>query len=587
MSLWERFLGNRRNRACAEGVSLLEQGNYAEAVAILRKASLDSSSHPTGSLASFHFRQALVALGRRHLQAGANAEAAACFTEAVKLWDQYPDLHCLLGAARGRGGDWDEALAGARTALRRNPDYAEARLLESAALQKLDRLVEAADSLNALVESGRRVEHWLINGLGGKNRFTPQDLPADLEVLLINSLSGQSEKEEVAAAVAQCRAGHWQEGLDRFADLVQKRPRYPDYRTRHSAALFHLGRNTEALAEADAALALNDSYRTAINLKGLILADAGRLREAREFLDSADDADGKGSQGAAHEELFGAYLRGVLALLSGQPGRVGELLGSWGELGKNFARAELLLAASEDLRGDSGACGRRLAGLAEEWTAESVYFFLLACHHLRHRRFEEAAGVLGRWPAASAGPDRRPLFLEAALALEQGRVPELPDETRGISPDGGGASAATAEVPAEVVAEATPEGDTESPDNTIPHPEAWSFLNARAELLRGDGGSAWTICENLISAGFITEPIVQLQIAAASAARGAFPEGWNPPAIRPESCLPGLIYLGVDRNESGEGAVLLEKYRRVHPEQITPQWLSPDFWLDPVRNWIA
>ena len=563
MSLWERFLGNRRNRACAEGVSLLEQGNYSEAVELLRKASLDSSALPTGSLASFHFRQALVAQGRRFLQAGANQDAVVCFEEAVRLWDQYPDLHCLLGAARGRNGDWDAGLSGARTALRRNADYAEARLLETVALQKLDRLVEATDSLNALVESGRRVEHWLISGLEGKSRFTRQDLPTDLEGLLINSLSGQSEKEEVAAAVAQCRAGHWQEGLDRFADLVEKRPRYPDYRTRHSAALFHLGRNTEALAEVDAALALNDTYRTAINLKGLILADEGRLREARDFLDSADDTGGKGSQGAAHEELFGAYLRGVLALLSGKPGRVGELLDPWGDLARNFARAELLLAASEDFLENGRGCGQRLANLAEEWTAEPIYFYLLACHHLRYRRYEEAAGVLGRWPAASTDPDRRPLFLEANLALGQGRVPELAGENEGIM------------------------SSAEAGDGAVPHPEAWSFLNARAELLRGEGDSAWSICENLIAAGFMTEPVVQLQIAAASQAKEAVPDGWSSPAIQPESCLPGLVYLAVEREEGGEAVKLLENYRRVHPEQIIPQWLSPAFWLDPVRNWIA
>ncbi|MEN8006929.1 MAG: tetratricopeptide repeat protein [Candidatus Krumholzibacteriota bacterium] len=566
MSLWGRILGNRRNRACAEGVSLLEQGRYAEAVDLLRKAALDSSAHPTGSLASFHFRQALVAQGRRHLQAGDNEDAIRYFDEAVEHWDQYPDLHCLLGASRGRDGDWDAALNGARTALRRNPDYAEARLLETVALQKLERLVEAADSLNALVESGRRVEHWLISGLEGKNRFTPQELPDDLEDLLINSLSGHSEKEEVAAAVAQCRAGHWQEGLDRFADLVKKRPRYPDYRTRHSAALFQVGRNTEALAEVDAALALNETYRTAINLKGLILADVGRLREAREFLEAADDAAGRGSQPAAHEELFGAYLRGVLALLSGRPRRVEELLGPWGDLVKNFARAELLLAAAEDLRGSSRACGLRLAGLAEEWTAEPIYFFLLASHHLRERRYEEAAGVLGRWPASSAEPDRRPLYLEAHLALAQGKAPELPAHSGDHAPE---------------------DEATEAAEATVPRPEAWEFLTAQGELMKGEGAAAWKACDNLIAGGFLTEPVVVVQVAAAALSPEAVPDAWNPPAVRPESCLPGMVYLSSGEREGGEAADLLEKYHTVHPEQVTLQWLRPAFWFDPVRNWIA
>ena len=40
--------------------------------------------------------------------------------------------------------------------------------------------------------------------------------------------------------------------------------------------------------------------------------------------------------------------------------------------------------------------------------------------------------------------------------------------------------------------------------------------------------------------------------------------------------------------EHGDGpATILTKYREVHPEQIKALWLSPAFWLDPVRNWIA
>jgi tetratricopeptide (TPR) repeat protein len=544
-------------------VALLEKGQYLEAIEILRDVSLGSSDQPTGSLASFHFRQALVGQGRHHLRAGENAEAIALFAEAVRLWDPYPDLHCLHGAAQGLGGDWDAALTGARDALRRNSDYAEARLLEAVALQKQERLVEAADSLNALVESGRRVEHWLINGLEGKRRFTGNDLPTHLETLLFTSLSGQSEKEEVAAAVAQCRAGHWQEGLDRFADLVKKRPRYPDYRTRHAAALFHLGRNDEALAEVEAALALNESYRTAINLKGLVLADQGRLGGARDFLAAADQMALEGKSAGAYEELFGAYLRGVLALLGGEPRRVLELLEGWGDLGKNFARAELLCAAAEDLLDRSAACGRRLTSLVEEWTAEPIYFFLLACHHLRSENFEKAAGVLGRWPAGSSEPDLRPLFLEANLALDQGRIPALP----GHFP------------PEEAVAGIT----------AAPHigSRAWDFLTARSEFLQGNGDHTWRICEDLIASGYDTEKVVRLQVEAANRSEEGVPEGWKPPAVRPDSCLPGIVYFGFGRNQDDGSGGEVAKHLDVHPEQITAMWLSPAFWLEPVRNWIA
>jgi tetratricopeptide (TPR) repeat protein len=556
MSLLGRFLGHSRSKDCAEGVSLLEKGRYAEAVTLLREASLGKSDHPSGSLASFHFRQALVAQGRLFLRSNQPADALHCFSEAVDLWDQYPDLHCLQGAAAGLTGAWDAALAGARAALRRNPDYAEARLLEAVAFQQLDRTREAAESLSSLVESGRRVEHWLINGLQEKERFEADDLPTGLLELLVTSLSGRSEKEEVAAAVARCRAGHWEEGLERFATLVRKRPRYPDYRTRHAAALFHLGRNDEALAEVDAALALNDAYRTAIDLKGLILADTLRLGEARKFLAASDERLAEGKAGSAHEELFGAYLRGVLALLTGRPEEVAKILTGWGGLVRNFAKAELLLAAAEDLLERDSACASRLTALADEWSAEPIYFHLLASHHLRHRRYSEVAQVLGRWPSRGAATsDLRPLYLEGCLAIRQGTVPRMP-----------------ADLP-------VPKAN--------PGPEAWRFLEARSLFIQEKDEQAWSICQELVAGGFVTEKVVRLQILAARGAGSVVPEDWRPPDLLPESCLAAAMQFCVDRGDLEAGAQRVERHARVHPEFLTGLWLSPEFWLAPVRNWIA
>ena len=169
MSLLDRFLGGGRDRVHAEGIALLEEGRYTEAVVCLREA-VSGRGNTSGSLASYHFRQALLAEGRRLLRAGSPDLARNLFTEAVGLWDRYPDLHCLAGTAAGLAGDWDAALAAARSALRLNPDYVEARLLEAAALQAGNRLREAADALDALLESGRRVQSWLVERLASPTK---------------------------------------------------------------------------------------------------------------------------------------------------------------------------------------------------------------------------------------------------------------------------------------------------------------------------------------------------------------------------------------------------------------------------------
>ena len=577
MSLLGRFLGGGRSRAYAEGVTHLEEGRFAEAVECLRVAALGKSDTPSGSLASFHFRQALLREGRRLLRTPDKSLAVPYFAEAVRLWDQYPDLHCLLGAAHGLSGNWGEALAESREALRVNADYAEARLLEAVALHALDRRREAAESLNKLVESGRRVDHWLIAGVAAKGPFTERNVPDDLANLLESSLSGQSEKEEVASAVALCRAGKWEQGLERFALLVQRQPRYPDYRTRHAAALFQTGQNAKALAEVEAALALNENYRTAVDLKGLIMADEGRLKEAADFLQEADVRLQDAKPASSHEALFAAYLRGVLALLTGRAATVRDVLGEWSDLGRNFARAELLLAAAEHLTEQNASCSRRLTALAEEWSAEPIYYFLLACHHHAHGRYQDAAGVLGRWPAGDvAESDTRPLYLEGLLAVSQGRVPAIPTAPTG--PDGDGAD----EGAAATDADAAP-GAAKAPID----PAAWTFLAARSEFLQGADTRCWWTCRGLMEQGLATEAILRLQTRAGAVATGEIDAAWEPVPVIPDSCLAATVHLAVNRGRAEQAAAWAAAVRRVHPENLLGYWLDAKFWLDPVRTWIA
>jgi tetratricopeptide (TPR) repeat protein len=555
MSLLGRFLGGDRSHAFAEGMALLEDGRFAEAADRLRMAALGKGESASGSLASYHFRQALVSEGRRLMRLDRPGEAVKSLAEAVRLWELYPDLHCLHGTVRAQIGELDVALQEAHSALRLNPDYVEARLLEIVVLQELQRNLEAADRLNSLLELGRRVDHWIINTLDSTRQYQPDQLPEGLRGHLVKSLCGESEKEEVAAAVAMCRDGRWQEGLVAFAGLVERRPRYPDYRTRHAAALFQLGHRKEALEEVDAALALNESYRTAIDLKGLILGDSGRLLDARLFLQEADDRLADQSPGGAHEELFGAYLRGVLALLTGYVSEVSVILENWPDLVRTFARAELLLAAAEDLQDKKSACGKRLADLADEWSAEPLYFDLLVCHYLQENRFREAAGVLSRWPSSDKGSAEH-LFLEKLFQFASDSSdggPMLPQtmETKGISR------------------------------------EAWLFLEAQTEFHSGDDSAAWQICGDLLKKGFHSERLVKLVAEIAAGNPDLADPEWIPPKVLPESCLAQQVYLDVRRSLQERALSAVESQLRIHPELLTARWLLPEFWFGPVRSWIA
>ncbi|MCP4293211.1 MAG: tetratricopeptide repeat protein [bacterium] len=555
MSLLGRFLGGDRGNAYAEGMSLLEEGRFAEAADRLRVAALGRSESAKGSLASFHFRQALVAEGRRLMREGNSRKALANLSEAVRLWENYPDLHCLYGTALLQSGQTEAALQEGLDALRLNPDYVEARLLKAVSYQKLERNKEASDCLNDLVESGRRVNHWLVDSLKKNKPYHAESLPQDLLDILGKSLSGESEKEEVSAAVSLCREGYWEKGLEVFASLVERRPRYPDYRTRLAAALFQLERTDEALSEVEAALALNENYKTAVDLKGLILADGGDLNGARFFLREADKNLSDKSRAGAHEELFGAYLRGVLALLTGHADQVSKILQGWPDLGRTFARAELLLAASDDLLMRSTTCGRRLADLADEWTSEPLYFDLLGCHHLAHGRYRDVSGVLSRWPSSHKDMPQYN-YLGELLALNMDDL------------EGG----------AHVVSESSKEGIS---------PEAWQFLVARATYQSGADEEAWQMCQSLVEAGFHSERLFRLQIAAGRGAKVSVSKDLKPRDVIPDSCLAHWVYLEVKRGNSAEGHLLVENTLKIHPECLTARWLQPEFWLGPVRAWIA
>ena len=566
MSFLDRLFGRNRSQDYDEGMALLEADRFAEAAAVLRRATGGGARARSDALGGNLLRRALVGEGRRLVRIGCPAEGLPFLAEASSLWPDFPDLHWWHGVAYGLAGDWNAALREAQTALRLNLDYAEARCLQAAALQNLGRGREAASALGDLVESGRRNDHWLVLHWNGP--FAENALPADLQEVLGRLVSGETEKEQLASAVALCRAGHWDDGIAAFGELAARRPQYPDYRTRLAAALFQVNRNDEALQAVEAALRIHPSYRLAIDLKALILADQGAYIAAWDFLQRTEDQHDRGKSPNAHEALFGAYLRGVLTLLLGRPEQVAPLLGGWSELGKNFAWAEVLLAAAEDLRGQHTIAARRLEGLCQEWPAEPDYVFLLACHQLAAGRLGETAETLQRWPReGQPGVDPRPLFLQSQLQLRQGRPPQIPGEAEAFAskPDSGGADQG----------------------RLLPGPEAWELLRAGADFLGGKDSECWARCEKLARAGLVSERSLRIQIQAAAGAGKAVPDGWRPPGVVPDSCLPGAFHLALSTGHPAEARSLVRNHAALHPDSLLGVWLRPEFWLEPVRGWIA
>ncbi len=565
MSLLDRLFRSNRSRIYDEGLALFEQGRYGEAVAVLRQAAPLEKAGGAGSLGSNLLRRALVAEGRRLLRAGDPQGAIPFLGEAAELWNTYPDLQWWYGCALGLSGRWEDALVCARNALRRNPEYPEARLLEAAALAGLDRRQEAASSLTALNESGRRHDHWLTRHWPQVEVFTADTLPGGLPQLLEKVVQGESEKDKLAAAVALCRAGDWQQGTVMFRELVQRRPRYPDYRTRLAAALFQMHQMDDALAEVEAALALHTGYAAALDLKALILADMGCYRESLEFM-TACEKDRSAQNPGSLEALFGAYLHGVLALLLGRCVEVAPKLERWNDLPHDFAWAELLLAASEYLRGRHQSCNLRLQGLVGAWPADAEYAYLLACHHLELGQYEKISPILDNWPGdGDRRPDQRPLFLRARLGLLQGKATEIPGSV--VETETGQAAGQEGVIPRLMPA------------------AAWQMLKAERAFIRGQDLQCWETCRELEQRGLVSERSLDIMLQCADGA--GVPDGWDLPAVLPVSCLAGACALSVRRGRPDAAEALLHPVSTLHPELLAGMFLKPEFWLQSVRRWLS
>ncbi len=556
MTFFRKLFGGRGGDAYSEGVVLFEQGEPAAAIPLLRPTFEQEPGSPRGSLAGLYLRQSLVAEGRRALHAGDLESAARHLNEAAGKWPEFPDLQFLSGAASGFAGDWGAGLESARQALRRNPDYCEARLLEACALQALGRREETVASLDKLVESGRRVNHVLNRTLADAAPFAVDSLPSDLLERLRSNALGGDVKNGMTEAVALCSAGRWADGLELFRTLTERHPRYPDIHAKYAAALYQTGDVEAALAEADAALAINERYRTAVSLKGLILAEQGDVLAAQEFL--ADAVPRLEGTAGRHEELFLAYLRAVLALLLDDLDACRGFLENWHDLPRQFARAELLLVACDDLSGWTDAARRRLEDLCTIWHADPELLFFRVALMLRHNQWSAAEALLGHWPQAAAGEqDARPLLLRARLDVARDCVPTLIEPTPTVEQD------------------------------ADPEAASWMQLAAHACLLGGDAAGAVALARALLDADLADEETGRLLVRAAGQAGMPLPEDLAVRVGIPDSWVPEICCKLRHEGHGVEAESLVTRHGSVRPDDLRWSWLSTDFWLAPVRRWLA
>jgi tetratricopeptide (TPR) repeat protein len=180
------------------------------------------------------------------------AEAAAYYSEALRLNPSTPDPHNNYGAVLSRQGRLDEAMAEYSRALQIDPDYAKTHHNMGVALAKLGRTEEAREQFAEAL------------------RLDP-DL-ADSH----NNLGMLLSKE-----------GRLEEASRHFSEALRIKPGLLDAYINLGNTFYSQGRVDEALGHYAEALRIDPGFAKAHHNLGLVYAAQGRLEKAKEQLAEA------------------------------------------------------------------------------------------------------------------------------------------------------------------------------------------------------------------------------------------------------------------------------------------------------------
>jgi tetratricopeptide (TPR) repeat protein len=181
-------------------------------------------------------------------------------------WIAHNNLAALLLAGDPVKDRLDEAVAHLEAALRLEPDYAEAHYNLGTALERLDRLEDAAEQYRqvlTLVPGERRAsERLAVMRLDRATRLLKAGLQAENQGRIEDAVLAYREASEIdpQRAVLHRSLGR---------------------------ALHRLGRREEAMTAYLHALAIDDSSAETHNDLGVLLAESGRIEEAAEHFERA------------------------------------------------------------------------------------------------------------------------------------------------------------------------------------------------------------------------------------------------------------------------------------------------------------
>ncbi|MCC6403851.1 MAG: tetratricopeptide repeat protein [Fimbriimonadaceae bacterium] len=252
------------------GVRAFERGDLEEAVAQFRSVVSRVTEPALRNRSRSFLAGALGKLGRSALEAGDPTGAIELLGNAVSVRPKFADLHVLLALAHLEVGEVGNAQVEVETALRINPDYAHAALVQGAVWIMQGRTTEGLIEAVEAASKDRRLETAEFHA--GVEAADSGDWEAASRRFASVQPVPFSELESAVDLAERAMRDHdfvLAEQASREARALA--PDYPDMAVRHARALMELGRLEEAGSALRDAVRTRDSYAEAWALLGVVL----------------------------------------------------------------------------------------------------------------------------------------------------------------------------------------------------------------------------------------------------------------------------------------------------------------------------
>ena len=242
------------------------------------------------------------------------AEAVDLLRKAVKLAPKHAPAHNFLGVALKEIGRMDEALASFDRAISHKTDFMDAYVNRADLLMALNRWAEAVETYDrALAVRSNFFQGWCNRGVALERMGRLEEAIASYDRAL--ALRADLAAAHANRGSALAALGRHEAAVDSFDRALATEPDFAEVHLNRGNSLARLGQREEALASYERALAIRPDIPEAEFARGAVVRDQTRFEEAVRCFDRAIDLN----RNDAVRGLFHSHRAEALNLLGRFP----------------------------------------------------------------------------------------------------------------------------------------------------------------------------------------------------------------------------------------------------------------------------